>query len=341
MGWLMPAEKYTALWSEKRTRRLPSDSTGRQYESETERQASIARQAEIREAVLAYQASCQTTYPEVNIDDHSALDRWWASVSRREKQKLAGAIRREKKRAKEWLAKHEAELPHEDDGRDSTNIQPYKYFHRHDTRDLGVDDNLNDQDGVDFAQQSDKLEPSEHKDMGTIREEEAARAYFGLTSTLDIADSGELSGASKTTSGTLRSSWSRIEKTLGNCYNSNGKRKQWRSERQTPPLHVFRHVTKMAYDEKTGEFYPVTFAEFNPYDAEALESMRRRIGNKSKLHQPGFGDMNEMMPGRRLSYPTGPVRDWSGDKNDEGYQMWLQSGNYEGLVAFRKSLTKG
>src|SRR5690348_11640280 len=85
MGWLMPAEKHTTLRSEKRTRRLHSDCTGRQYESETERQASIARQAEIREAVLAYQASCQTTYPEVNVDDHSALDRWWASVSRREK----------------------------------------------------------------------------------------------------------------------------------------------------------------------------------------------------------------------------------------------------------------
>ncbi len=332
MGSLMPAEK--------RTRRLPSDSTRRQYESETERQASIARQAEIREAVLAYQALC--AHHEVNVDDHSALDRWWASVSRREKQKLAGAIRREKKRAKEWLAKHEAELPQEGDGRDSTNIQPYKYFHRHDTRDLGVDDNLNDQDGVDFAQQSDILEPSEHKDTGTMRDEEAARVYLGLTTTLDkITESfGETSRTSLVSSGTLRSSWSRIEKALGNYYDSNGKRKQWRGERQVPPLHVYRQVSKMAYDETTGQFYPVTFAEFNPYDAEALESMRRRIGNKSKLHQPGFGDTNEMMPGRPLSYPTGPVRDWSGDKNDGGYRMWLQSGNYEGLVAFRKSLTK-
>jgi hypothetical protein len=249
MGWLMPAEKHTTLRS--RTRRLPSDSTGRQYESETERQESIARQAEIREAVLAYQASCQTTYPEVNVDDYSALDRWWASVSRREKQKLAGAIRREKKRAKEWLAKHEAELPQEGDGRDSTNIQPYKYFHRHDTRDLGVDDNLNDQDGADIAQQSDKLEPSEHKDTGTMRDEEAARVYLGLATTLDkVTESfGETSRTSLVSSGTLRSSWSRIEKALGNYYDSNGKRKQWRGERRTPPLHVFGmsrrwHMTK-------------------------------------------------------------------------------------------------
>lgn len=48
------------------------------YESDAERNQSIARMAELRDAVDAYRASCATRYREENRDG-SHSDRWLAS----------------------------------------------------------------------------------------------------------------------------------------------------------------------------------------------------------------------------------------------------------------------
>jgi hypothetical protein len=162
----------------------PKDSVGYEYELECESQQSIARMAGLRDAVERYQASCVESYREVNLEDHHELDAWWTNVSGRRKQVITTAIAREKREAKVWLAKAErglhrqqkgVPLPREGDGADSTNIQLHQYSGG--KPDVAEGDCKDDQDGVDYAQESDREIPL-HQRPDEKQNEDAKAAYL-------------------------------------------------------------------------------------------------------------------------------------------------------------------
>jgi hypothetical protein len=276
------------------------------------------------------------------------LERWWAKVPQRRKQVIAAAIEREKREADAWLAnaengllrKQRAEpLPQEDDGRDSTNVQPYAYFAQHDTRELGFDDTRNDKEGATFAAESERDERPERMDVSALKDEEAARRYLGLTSTLDkfVETAGEISGDSRA-SGDLKSSWSRIEAHANYYWRSDGTRIQYRGERQSPAPFPFRRTTGMAFDAETRDFFEVKRLEVNALDADAFSTIVRAFKKRSRLRQEALPDANELIPVQSVRRPKGPVRDWSGQTTDPRYQEWKRFGDFDALQAWRVKL---
>jgi hypothetical protein len=314
------------------------------------------------------------SYPEVDLKDHRDLEEWWDGVSKRRKQVVTAAIEREIKQAAVWLAKAEKgllrkqkgeRLPQDGDGRDSGHIQPYRCFVKHDTRDLGVDVNYDDRDGVSYAEEipidkkaSCSLVEKWNQSLVSVHNPMSGR----VTSTFDEIES----------SGPLRSSWGRIEEVLGTYFTLGGKRKQWRYERKTPPDFPLRQSTRMAWDGKTGIFREVLGIEFNPYsvftpdrattqqledlmsdgltytqaalrvtvlgtlnrDNEGLDYERWLVRKKSPRRVSAVPDTNTLEPTKPVTYPTGPVREWA----DSGYREWLDSGDYDSLVAFRQRI---
>lgn len=275
------------------------------------------------------------------------VEAWWAAVPKSRKQRIAAAIDRDETKAAAWLKKNESLLPLVDAGRDSTNVQQYAYFAAHDTRD--IDDN--DRDGADFAAEFNKDESPKHRDRGTLADEEKARAYLGLTSTLDtVAEESEFHSID---SGTLRSSWYKVEKILRRQFAHPAEltpdewvrretnlrivptRHQVRGERKSPPKYPTRGTTGMAWDATAGTFREVIRAEHNPYEqAAALEHERRVMHKKSPRRVEVLPDYNEMAPAKPVTYPTGPVREW----DESAYLEWLDSRDYDALVAFRRRI---
>jgi len=283
------------------------------------------------------------------------LDKWWDSVPKRRKQVLRCAIEREKRAAERWLKTAVSEwgvarygrIPTERDG-ESANIRRYEYSTASTDPPEDMGDRLDDRDGVDFSATVDTAVPvaeetPEHREARSLSEEEAARHYLGLTSTLDketlVADES---------SGTLGSSWSRVER--NSIYYKDGRRKNPPTAKTAYPENYTptRVETVMVPDPNWSNgdpFHPAKFVHFNPYDPDnqGLKNERRVMYNKSPRRDGDVvPDTNYfVMSQKPATYPTGPVRDWkptaktvAAKVNDPRYQKWLWSGNYEGWVQY-------
>jgi hypothetical protein len=301
----------------------------------------------------------------------SRLERWWAGIPESRKKELADAITQEKTKAAAWLKKHEPMLPHETDGRDSR-VGLYQFTLMH-TDELG--DRLDDRDGIEFAGETYR-DIVEHPVAGSLGDEEKARAYLGLESTLEkVSESAGDYHSLLQSSGPLGSSWRLVEKSLGNFYyggcddlkpdqfvrlersKTQPRRKQWRNGRVNPLLrkvwdsaegrlveekiakfYPTRVTTRMAWDADARIFREIPFTEFNPHDPEGLESVRRAIAKKSPQRVGSLPDPNELAPAKPISVPVGPMREWDGDESVPVYRDWLESGDYEALRQFRQRL---
>lgn len=272
-----------------------------------------------------------------------------------------------------WLHRYGHKLPHPDAGRDD-HVVRYKFLP---TAADELDERLDDRDGADFADETFQADTTGQPQSLKELDEEKIAAYLGLESTLDkVTDTGYLS--SSTSSGSLKSTWLRVEKMLGSFYYGGGdglsptqwlelensenkkpRKKQYRGPRENPMLRkvwdsvnqelIEKHIkkfcptrvtTRMAWDETIREFREVPFTEFNPYDDHGLEQERRVMEKKSPRRVASLPDGNEMAPAMPVTFPVGPMREFNGDRSDPRFQEWLRVRDYEALLRFRAKITQ-
>jgi hypothetical protein len=303
--------------------------------------------AALREAVESYQASCVVSYPE---------DRWqddpYDPLALVKEAKWSDTVpEKEKRVAVRWMSQHGHNLPSEDAG-DDHRIDRYK-FTMQATDDL--DERLDDRDGVDFMDTQE--EESEHRDMGSTADEEKARAYLGLTSTLDTVTTAAY--PSLESSGTLQSTWHLVERVLGDFYRggnltpeqfvrlerkSRPVRKQWRNGRASNTN--WKSATGTNFYSQRCEAFLIWDAVATAYrdllrwsitDEVALDAERRRLTKGSA--RPKAATVMHPEPQPYVGPPLAilPAKDHSAAVFPE----WLRSGNYEGLVAYRSLINDG
>jgi hypothetical protein len=349
------------------------------YETDIEREESIRRMAQLREAVEAYQASCTTRHREVDPQNHAELDAWWRTVPGRRKQILDAGIAREKREAALWLANAESRLPQEGDGRDSTNIQQYAYFGAKLDVAEQLGDTVDDRDGMSFAEESDSSSLAKDCDGEPMKQtveqkqnEEFKAAYWNklkeekgtIVSTLDVA-------ANKF----LASSWRKVEYVLSMVYprptwktpegflrlqgrsvsGRRNKRMQTRGDRAKYVRKIWDSVSEQFVESQETKFYTIKWSskmvfnaaigeyfEIRRYDMldDAVVAMERRhMTKKSPRRVEVLGSPDPVASDEVITIPAGVVREWDGDKSDPRYVEWREPRDYDGLQAYRAKVS--
>jgi hypothetical protein len=273
-----------------------------------------------------------------------------------------------------WLARHESELPHEGDGRDSAHVEPYAFF-------AAEHDSTGNDDATGWWSAGfDRETPLDRREVSDVRDAEKSAYYTGMESTLD-RESVETFPASAITSGTLKSTWPRVERTLSAFFQRGGKRRQHRGSRKNYKKHTvwewrltpksergemfcphrrvdvpvpllklvevpksFRpeyHTTARAWDASSQDFREVTYIRGNPLDSTGwLEHQRKVYDSKSPRRSEAVLDLNEMHVAAPIRHHVGVMREWSGKKTDEVYLRWLASGDYDALLAYHAAIAQ-